>query len=234
MNMSPLQARFVVEYLKDLSPTKAAIRAGYAEGSAESKGYALLKVPKVREAIDDAIRRRSERVEIRTDDVLRELLRLATVDIGQAFDEQGRLKPMHEMPADVRRAIASVETIELYGGDGRERVEIGQIRKIKFWDKTKALEMLGRHLKLFTDRVEHSVSMTLEQLVLASGEKNAIDGISSDGRNSLGHGHSLPSGHLDSIALPAERAADSGDGEPTLGGVEELEEGILDGMQSQE
>jgi phage terminase small subunit len=53
--------------------------------------------------------------------------------------------------------------------DGRGRRQT--VRKVKFWDKVKGLELLGKHLKLFTEKVEHSGSLTLEQLVLASMKK---------------------------------------------------------------
>jgi phage terminase small subunit len=168
VSLTPKQARFVAEYLKDLNGTQAATRAGYSAGTAESQASTLLRNPKVRAAVDEALERRAERVEVKTDDILRELLRLATTDIGQAFDEEGRLKPLHAMPVAVRRAISGIETEELFEGGGAERVRIGNVRKVKFWDKTKALELLGKHLKLFTDKVEHSVDQTLEALVLAS------------------------------------------------------------------
>lgn len=169
--LTPKQARFVAEYLKDLNGKQAAIRAGYSEDTAESQASRLLSNAKVRQAVDEAMQRRAERVEVKTDDVLRELLRLALTDIGEAFDEKGRLKPLHEMSKDVRRAIAGIETDELYGGAGQDRIEIGQVRKVKFWDKTKALELLGKHLKLFTDKVEHTGTLTLEQLVLEAAAR---------------------------------------------------------------
>lgn len=164
------QARFVEEYLKDLNGTQAAIRAGYSPRTAESQGSRLLNNAKVRRVVDEALERRASRVEVKSDDVLRELLRLSMTDIGQAFDEEGKLKKLHEMPEDVRRAIAGVEVEELFEGRGDSREHVGQVRKIKFWDKVKGLELLGKHLKLFTDRVEHSGTLTLEQLITGSYE----------------------------------------------------------------
>lgn len=168
MSLTPKQARFVEEYLLDLSATDAACRAGYSRKTAESQGSRLLSNVKVREAIDAALAARSERVEVKADDVLRELLRLARVDLGEAFDKDGRLKAVHSIPPDVRRAIAGIEVEELFEGHGPDRVQTGHVRKVKFWEKTKALELLGKHLKLFTDKLEVSGRLTLEQLVEAS------------------------------------------------------------------
>lgn len=154
--LTPQQARFVAEYLVDLNATQAAIRAGYSENTAESQGSRLLSVAKVRAAVDAAMQRRSQRVEVKADDVLRELMRLAFVDLGKAYREDGTLLPIHEIPEDVRRAMAGLEVDEIWEGFGEDRRQVGVTRKVKFIDKARALELLGKNLKLFTDKVEHS------------------------------------------------------------------------------
>jgi phage terminase small subunit len=161
------QSAFVREYLVDLNATQAAVRAGYSARTADKVGSELLGKTRVREAVDEALRGRAVRVEVRQDDVLRELLNLALVDIGDAFDGEGRLKDLSAMPPGVRRAISSIEVEEHADEDGILVVT----RKLRFWDKPKSLELLGKHLKLFTDRVEHSGALTLEQLVAQSMKK---------------------------------------------------------------
>lgn len=156
MALTAKQARFVAEYLKDLNATKAAERAGYSAKTAHSQGPRLLEHVEVKRALNEHSKRRAERVEIKADDVLRELRRLALVDIGEAFDTEGRLKPIHEIPIDVRRAMSAVEVQQVFDHDGEHRYHSGDLMKVKFWDKTKGLELLGKHLKLFTDKVEHS------------------------------------------------------------------------------
>lgn len=157
--LTPRQERFVAEYLVDRNGKQAAIRAGYSPRSAEVTASKLLSNPKVREVVERKVEAQAERLEVKADTVLRELLRIATADIGEAFDANDNLKPMHEIPEEVRRAIGA---FEFKAGDD------GITRKVKFWDKNKALESLGRHLKLFTDKVEHDVSESLGDLVLAS------------------------------------------------------------------
>lgn len=158
MSLNARQQAFVAEYLKDLNATQAASRAGYAHP--DTQGPRLLENVGVRAAIDEALKRRAERVEVTQDDVLRELLRLATCDIGQAFDAQGKLKPLHEMSPDVRRALAGVEVTTIGGEDG-----VAQLSKVKFWDKTKALELLGKHLGLFIERHQHDVTDSFAALL---------------------------------------------------------------------
>jgi phage terminase small subunit len=166
--LSPRQQFFIAEYLKDLNATQAAIRAGYSPRTAESQASRLLRHVKVASAVAEAQRRRLERVEVKSDDILRELLRIATVDLAEAYDEAGNLKPIQEIPKDVRRAIAGIKVFEEFDGFGKDRVKVGEVREVKFWDKPRSLELLGKHLKLFTDVVEHQGKLTLEQLVAGS------------------------------------------------------------------
>lgn len=158
MPLTPKQARFVAAYLINPNGKQAAIEAGCSSRSAESTASRWLRNAKVREALDKANAKRAERLELKADDVLRELLRIAMVDVGDAFTPAGQLKSLHEMPADVRRAIAGIDVDELWGAnaEGDGRAQIGNTRKVKFWSKPQALELLGKHLKLWTERHEHS------------------------------------------------------------------------------
>lgn len=78
------------------------------------------------------------------EDVEAEVARIAKVDIAKAYDDTGRLKSIHDIPEDVRRAIAGVEVEELFEGQGESSVKIGDLVKVKFWDKPRALEMLAK------------------------------------------------------------------------------------------
>lgn len=152
------QSLFVNGVLAGLSQKDAAIAAGFSAKSADAQAAVIVKIPKVKAAIDEALRRRSERVEVKADDILRELARVGMSDIGEAFDENGMMRPLSEMPVGVRRAISSVEVEDIFEGRGAERVRVGTLTKVKFWDKTRGLEMLGKNLKLFTE--VHEVKVT--------------------------------------------------------------------------
>lgn len=84
--------------------------------------------------------------------VMLELGRIATVDIREVFDADGTLRDIYTLPAHVAAVISSVETREEKDSAGEP---FGEIKKIKFWDKMKALELLGKNLMLFIDRVDH-------------------------------------------------------------------------------
>jgi len=153
---TPKQRVFVREYLKDLNATQAAIRAGYSEATARSQGQRLLTDADIQAAIQSAMDARSKRAEITADRVLQEIARLAFVDMRKFYREDGSLKVVKDLDDDTAAAIASLETVELFDGSGENRVQVGHIKKLKVWDKSKNLELLGKHLKLFIDKIEHS------------------------------------------------------------------------------
>ena len=81
----------VVEYLIDFNATQAAIRTGYAAGSAEVTGSRLLRNAKVQAAISAAQQQQTEKLGITVEDVLSGIARLARADIRKLFDERGNL-----------------------------------------------------------------------------------------------------------------------------------------------
>jgi phage terminase small subunit len=144
------QIQFVKEYLLDLNAKEAAIRAGYSVNSACEIGYQLLQKTSVQEAIDKQLQERSLRTEVTQDRVLLEIARLAFNDPRKAFDENNTLLPIKQWPDEVAACISSIKVNEIIV-DG---VAIGTTKEIKFWDKSKNLELAGRHLKMFTDKTE--------------------------------------------------------------------------------
>jgi phage terminase small subunit len=142
--LSPKQRRFVGEYLKDQNGTQAAIRAGYARKSAKEQACDLLTKPNIREAVNVKLAKVVEKCELDAADVLKILAQLATADIRKAYNPDGTIKPIHEIPDDIAAAISSVESDD----------NSGEIKKFKLLDKSKALEMIGKYLKMFVERTE--------------------------------------------------------------------------------
>lgn len=146
------QKRFVAEYLKDSNATQAAIRSGYSAKTAGSRGFDLLRKPEISEAVEKAL----ETAGLTAAAVLAELKTFAHSDPLGLVDDKGRLKALRDMAPEVRRSIASIEIEELFEGRGDNRAKVGELKKVKFWPKDRGLELEGKHLKLFTDKVEHS------------------------------------------------------------------------------
>lgn len=147
MGLSPKQERFTEEYLIDLNATQAAIRAGYSVRTANEQGSRLLSNVSVRARIDETLAERSRRTGINQDRVIRELARLAFVNAPDVINMDEAMIRADASPDDTA-AIASVKVKRIPGeaGDGVER-------EIRLADKLKALELLGKHLGMFSDRL---------------------------------------------------------------------------------
>ncbi len=154
--LTPKQAAFVREYLKDLNASAAYKRAGYrATGNAaEVNAARLLRNAQVQAAIQSAMDARAKRTEIQADRVLQEIAHAAFLDPIELFATNGTLKSLEAMPEAARRAIAGLEVEEIFEGSGKARRWKGYLKKIKLVSKEGTLQLAGRHLKLFTDRTE--------------------------------------------------------------------------------
>lgn len=144
--MTEKQKRFVEEYLIDLNASQAAIRAGY---SPKTAGCRTMQVPAVRAAIDEAIAERSRRTGISQDRVVRELARVAFLDPADAIDlDSGTVR--EDASREDTACIASVKVKNASTAKGGVSTE----REVRLCDKLRALELLGRHLGMFSDRMK--------------------------------------------------------------------------------
>ena len=154
--LTPKQAEFVRQYLVDLNATQAAIRAGYSEKTAYSTGQRMLKNVEVQNAIAQAQVQRTKRTEITADRVVAELAKIAFADPRELMEwgpEGVKLKDSADLTEGQAASVAEVsETTTKDGGSLR----------LKKHDKVKALELLGRHLGMFTDKVKNEISGCLE------------------------------------------------------------------------
>jgi len=154
MALTDKQENFIREYLVDLNATQAAIRAGYSVKTAYSQGQRLLKNVEIQVAIEEAMNNREKRTEVTQDMVVQQLAKIAFADIKDSVewdDENGiRIKPSEEVDGTI---LASVSETEFKGAVTKE---------IKFNDRMRALEMLGRHLGMFKDKIEHSGSVGVQ------------------------------------------------------------------------
>ena len=155
--MTKKQRRFCEEYLIDLNATQAAIRAGYSPDTAKAIGCENLTKPDIRAHIDKAMAERSKRTGVNADRVIQELAKIAFVNATEVIDPKTATVKEDALPEDTA-AIQSVK-VKTFGEDGLER-------EIKMADKLKALEMLGRHLGMFKDKLELSGGLNTEKTKL--------------------------------------------------------------------
>ena len=157
-NLTPRQAAFVREYLLDLNATQAAIRAGYSPKAARVTGPETLSKPAVATAIERAMAKRAERTEVTAERVLAELAKLAFANLGDYFNLTGNGDPFIDLTAATRDQLAALTEIQVddfTDGRGEDARDVKRVR-VKMADKKAALELLGKHLGMFTERVDHT------------------------------------------------------------------------------
>ena len=145
--MTDKQQQFVNEYLIDLNKTQAAIRAGYSPNRAAEIGSENYRKPHIRAAIDRAMAERSKRTGINVDRVLQELAKIGFVNAADIINfANGTVDEGGERDDTAAIQSVKVKTISTEYGDIVEQ-------EVRLYDKTKALELMGRHLGLFNDKL---------------------------------------------------------------------------------
>lgn len=147
--LTPKQKLFADEYLIDLNATRAykvAYKSIKKDETANVNSSRLLRNAKVSKYIKERMDERSKRTEITQDNVLKEL---ATIAFAKVTDfvtiENGVVivKDTKDIPNNLLPAIASIK-------EGKNGIEVS------FYSKDKSLELLGRHLGMFNDKLEIS------------------------------------------------------------------------------
>lgn len=138
MKLTPKQMRFVDEYMVDFNATQAAIRAGYKAKTAHVIGAENLRKPKIAEEIARRQKDLQRRTEVSQDRVVKELARIAFADASVVC-----VTDFDNLTDDQRAAIQGIRPTN-FGWE------------IKLCDKIKALELLGRHIGMFNDKLSLS------------------------------------------------------------------------------
>lgn len=179
MKLTAKQIRFVDEYMVDFNATQAAIRAGYKAKTAHVIGAENLRKPKIAEEIARRQKDLQRRTEVTQDRVVKELARVAFADATDYAcvetltyeNEDGTVSPVQivspkdtdTLSDDQRAAIAGIK----HGANGIE---------VKLHDKIKALELLGRHIGMFNDKIEVRATVANPFAGLSTEElRNVID-----------------------------------------------------------
>lgn len=154
------QQRFVDEYLIDLNATRAAIRAGYSARTADRIGPELLGKTCVSAAISAAKVARAENVRMDSERVLQRLVEMAEADLADLYDDQGDLLHPNQWPEVWRQGlVAGVETFMVpKGQDADGKVVYAEVRKVRLADRTKLIELIGKHVQVSAFREQVGLS----------------------------------------------------------------------------
>lgn len=143
---------FCQAYVESGNATQSAIKAMYSDDSAHTTGYRLLKNAEVQQRLEQLMMDKIKAAGVTKDKVLSELYHMAFADRTEIYGEDEKPKPISQWPVGVRKAFSG------FDAQGNP----------KFYDKTKAIEMLAKHLKIYSDEHKHLHINSLADLVEGS------------------------------------------------------------------
>lgn len=165
---------FIDEYMVDMDAKNAAIRAGYKPSTANTASEWIRSEnptkPRVREEILRRMADRSRRLGVTADRVILELARIAFADLSGIIDlETGEVYP--DADKSDLSAVASVKIKTTVSGNTE--------REIRMTDKTRAIELLGKHLGMFEKKIDAEQSGSSIRIIRTADGGIEVD----DGKN---------------------------------------------------
>ena len=164
-SLNAKQEAFCREYIIDLNATQAAIRAGYSERTAQEQSSRLLSNVIVSDRVAELMRDRSSRVRIDADYVLKRLAEIDQMDVADILTEDGSLKPIKDWPKVWRTTLSGLDVMTVFNSE--EATTESVLKKIKWPDKVKNLELLGKHVNVnaFAEKKQEGGNEDLAQSI---------------------------------------------------------------------
>lgn len=162
-NLTPKQERFAQLYVELGNASEAYRQAYESKAKPESvhvRASEMLSDSKIRVRVQELAQAAAERAEIDASYVLRRLVEIDQMDAADILDDEGGLKPVSEWPKVWRTTISGMDINRLSSIGGGENALESVIQKIKWPDKLRNLELLGKHLTVgaFVERRDHTSS----------------------------------------------------------------------------
>ncbi len=154
------QDNFCINYVETGNATEAYRRSYSYKNMKEStlnvKACVMLGMDKIRQRIDEIRKPILDKLEVSTTKTLKRLMQGQEFDFRKLYNEDGSIKQPNELDEDTSKAIV-----------GARFDSEGKVTEYKIIDVKGCSELLGKHLKLFTDKVEHSGDVTIVKTVFA-------------------------------------------------------------------
>lgn len=167
MALNQQKELFCEEYVVDFNATQAAVRAGYSELSAHTIGWELLQKPDIKLRIQTLLDLTTERTRVTRDKIIRELARIAFSNPSEVVDFGFNGVELKESLFLDRDSMASIREVT------EKRTSTGLSVSIKFHDKIKALELLGKHMNMFIDKLD--VRAVVSNVEPGAGDRAALE-----------------------------------------------------------
>lgn len=164
--LTSMQEAYCQSYIKTPeNQTQAAINAGFSPNTAHVKASVMMRDERIQKRIAELMEERNKRLRVSADYVLLRLVEIDQMDVIDILDDEGGLKPVSQWPKVWRTSISAVDINRIrmaMKGDDEDDIE-STLQKIKWPDKVKNLELIGKHVDVnaFKERLEVSGTVTI-------------------------------------------------------------------------
>ncbi len=163
--LTAMQEAYCQSYIKTPeNQSQAAIDAGFSPNTAAVKASVMMRDERIQKRIAELMEERNKRMRVSADYVLMRLVEIDQMDVIDILDDEGGLKPISQWPKVWRTSISAVDInrIRMAMKDDEEDIE-STLQKIKWPDKVKNLELIGKHVDVnaFKERLEVSGTVTI-------------------------------------------------------------------------
>lgn len=173
--LTAMQEAYCQSYIKTPeNQTQAAINAGFSPNTAHVKASNMMRDERVQKRIAELMEERNKRTRVSADYVLLRLVEIDQMDVIDILDDEGGLKPVSQWPKVWRTSISAVDInrIRMAMKDDEEDIE-STLQKIKWPDKVKNLELIGKHVDVmaFKERFDVNVNVTIADRMAAARKR---------------------------------------------------------------
>lgn len=161
--ITAMQEAYAQEYTKcPENQTKAAINAGFSPNTAAVKASVMMRDERIQKRIAELMEERNKRLRVSADYVLLRLVEIDQMDVLDILNDDGTLKPIREWPKIWRTTLSGFDLSSTIMNMDDTSIET-ILKKIKWPDKVKNLELIGKHVDVnaFKERLEVSGTVTI-------------------------------------------------------------------------
>ncbi|EJD2277150.1 terminase small subunit [Escherichia coli] len=172
--LTAMQEAYCQSYIQTPeNQTQAAINAGFSPNTAAVKASVMMRDERIQKRIAELMEERNKRMRVSADYVLMRLVEIDQMDVIDILNDDMSIKPVSEWPKVWRQYLTGFELADMFEGRGDEKELVGILKKIKWPDKVKNLELIGKHVDVnaFKERLDVNVNVTIADRIAAARKR---------------------------------------------------------------
>lgn len=183
--LTAMQEAYCQSYIKTPeNQTQAAINAGFSPNTAAVKASVMMRDERIQKRIAELMEERNKRLRVSADYVLLRLVEIDQMDVLDILNDDGGMKPIAEWPKVWRTSLSAMDIATIKTTQASLQKENGEadlsvedvehiLKKVKWPDKVKNLELIGKHVDVnaFKERLDVNVNVTIADRIAAARKR---------------------------------------------------------------